>query len=245
MRFCLHPPSTSSEASQSRSPGWLGGEPDGPKLSGVETIPVPKWCCHMRFTATLARSGWSGEVSHLARASLLPELAAPTKRGSTPNAFVGLESAEGAPGAMGSPGSVTTPPRSRRCSDGLRRSSQRMEILGRGSGRSFSAAAIAASMRRRAAANRGKRLETSSSSSFPVRTGGALLRLAPGTEIGARSSPSWRRASRRGFASFFSSLSSFSMAFFAALILFSFSMLSAWDPIATVRSCGFTQRSRS
>jgi hypothetical protein len=48
-----------SLASQSSNSGCDGGSPCTPKSALVRTRPVPKNCCHNRFTATRAVSGFS------------------------------------------------------------------------------------------------------------------------------------------------------------------------------------------
>ncbi len=67
--FMLHPRATNSDASQSSSSGWLGGDPCVPKSLSVSTRPRPKYSCHMRLTATRAVSGFFGSTIHFARSS--------------------------------------------------------------------------------------------------------------------------------------------------------------------------------
>ena len=83
----LQPRATNSVASQSSSSGWLGAAPAVPKLSGVETIPSPKWSSQIRLTITRAVSGWPGWVSHRANASRRPLVGASFAGGDQANGF--------------------------------------------------------------------------------------------------------------------------------------------------------------
>ena len=69
--FWLQPRSRNSTASQSRRSMCSGYSLCTPMSSVVFTIPVPKNCCHIRFTCTRAVSGCSGRNSHRARPSRL------------------------------------------------------------------------------------------------------------------------------------------------------------------------------
>ena len=66
MAFTDHPLSMNWMANQSSNSGCVGGSPRVPKLEGVATIPLPKWCCQMRLTITRAVRGLSGRVSQSA-----------------------------------------------------------------------------------------------------------------------------------------------------------------------------------
>ena len=74
--MCLtsQPLSRNSTASQSSSSGWTGHSPWAPRSSTRLLMPVPKSCFQSRFTNTRAVSGFSGEVSHLARSSRVSRL---------------------------------------------------------------------------------------------------------------------------------------------------------------------------
>ena len=97
------PVRTNSVASQSSSSRWLGGAPFTPKLSGVATIPSPKWCSQSRLTSTRAVSGWPGWVSHWANARRRPLVGASFGGGVHRNGS-GVASAGKTPGATTGPG---------------------------------------------------------------------------------------------------------------------------------------------
>src|SRR5262245_26253670 len=71
MAFCIsftfHPVRINSVANQSRRSGCDGTSPWEPKSSKVLTIPVPKYICQNRFTATLAVNGFEEPTNHRAR----------------------------------------------------------------------------------------------------------------------------------------------------------------------------------
>ena len=58
-----------SLANQVRRSGWVGQLPCEPKSPGVDTSGRPKMVCQYRFTVTLAVSGWSLSINHLANPS--------------------------------------------------------------------------------------------------------------------------------------------------------------------------------
>ena len=66
------PLSTSLQASQSRSAGWLGFCPMAPKSSIDRTIPSPKWCCQRRLTSTRGTSGLTAGSTIRRASSLRP-----------------------------------------------------------------------------------------------------------------------------------------------------------------------------
>ena len=59
-----------SRASQSNNSGCVGMAPALPKSLPVETIPVPKTCCQIRFAMTLAVNGFSLSTTHSAKRAL-------------------------------------------------------------------------------------------------------------------------------------------------------------------------------
>ena len=73
----LHPDWANRWARWSSNSGWEGLDPDIPRLSVVETMPVPKCCCQIRLTMTRAKSGFSTEVTHLAKADRRPVVTLP------------------------------------------------------------------------------------------------------------------------------------------------------------------------
>ena len=98
-----------STANQSSSAGCVGGTPCEPKSFSVCTIPRPKKCCHMRLTATRARSGLFRSATQRAKSSRSPFVLA--RRCST----------DGVPGCITSAGRVKSPCTKRRVVRGFPR----------------------------------------------------------------------------------------------------------------------------
>ena len=98
-----------STANQSSSLGCVGGMPCEPKSFSVCTMPRPKKCCHMRLTATRARSGLLRSATQRAKSSRFPSDWA--RRCNT----------DGVPGCISSAGRVKSPCTNRRVIRGFPR----------------------------------------------------------------------------------------------------------------------------